>query len=264
VNPWTVYIDSQIHKALATHKKYVHSCNEEDLHDLRVHLKKVRSGLFFIRQQSAHQKKELSTQYRQLKQFFRQAGMVRATGLRLNWLKAEGLTPLAAASNSYSSLQHQERTLVKKSKEYRSVLRKILKKLHTHPQWGQGSAVKKYIGQLKDAIVVIALSGCSDEWHELRKTIKRLLYALQGLKPDETRALITKVRLQKLEQLQEEIGLWNDLTDHRQWMHQQQFVSSNNPELKQLSTAAIKRINNQLRLHSQKVDLLLQEVVSGM
>lgn len=264
MNQWSRYTNNQARKALTSFRKYIRSNEEEDLHELRVHLKKIKAALGYVRQHAPHLRKELAPQYHTLKRYFRQAGAVRAIGLRLNWLQTEGWSALAEASDSYRCLQRQQKKLFKNEKKYASVLRHVQKMLHAHADWGRTSAIKKYAFQLKQTVFLIALSGSSDDWHELRKTIKRLLYAMQWMDAVETKKIISKATCLKLERLQEQIGSWHDLLDHHNWMLQQGFLSSQNPALKELSAIALKSIRNRLRLDAQKVDLLLQETIPGL
>lgn len=222
------------------------------------------AALFYVRQHVPRLRKETAPQYHRLKRFFRQAGTVRTIGLRLNWLTTEGWSALAEASDSYMCLKHQKKKLYKNEKKFISVLRQVQKKLHVHTEWGRASAIKTYAFQLKQTVFLIALSGSSDEWHELRKTIKQLLYAIQWMDAVEARKIISRATCLRLERLQEQIGLWHDLLDHQNWMLQQGFLNSQNPALKELSAVALTSIRNGLRLHAQKVDLLLQETIPGL
>ncbi|HMP86789.1 MAG TPA: CHAD domain-containing protein, partial [Lacibacter sp.] len=62
-----------------------------------------------------------------------------------------------------------------------------------------------------------------ENWHELRKQIKQLLYTWHWLENRQQLLLLSRREYAYYDELQEAIGHWHDLLDIRDWLTNKQF-----------------------------------------
>ena len=92
-----------------------------------------------------------------------------------------------------------------------------------------------------------------DDWHELRKLSKQLLYAYHWINEQDKLKVMTVLSYHTIDQLQEEIGIWHDLVDMQQWLFNEQFFLSSDVSVKQQDNKASEQLDKNLLLQEQAV-----------
>lgn len=226
------------------------------LHDVRVVLKKIKFCQHFLFR--IHGKSALGKLPDQLRQLFKQAGAVRELQLLNEWLGKEGIGLEKELQCDESKIKFQLNRLQQMLTEYQVQVGKGMKKAEqlanrTHPILSD-----QYWQDLNSTLKKCLRKSKKKDWHEIRKQIKRWIYALnclEELKPP------PKSYVQAITQLEKNIGKW-----HEYWMIHQQ-LEENQPEdtgplaFRTQFALAINRIEEQTGLAEKKTERQLKKVL---
>lgn len=174
------------------------------LHQLRVAVKKIKA---FARMATACCGNGARKDVHPLKKMFRQAGIVRDAGNRLQLLEHFHAAPERYKQEQQHLKQTETTAFIAHIAQYRKKGRKagrrLLADVHSIRK---GSIRDWYARQLINISVLLTASG--DRLHKARKRIKELLYVNSLLPP----RLSDELGLDKeyLDRLQEAIGQWHD------------------------------------------------------
>lgn len=217
------YANKQIGSALYLLEQYTTAPNEEVLHQLRVSLKKVKAVLDYLR--TLHPKK-IGSLRKKLQLVFHAVGSVREAQLRLKWLKEKRVNYLIKYAALDQKMKEEEELLFTQAKDHCKNLRTVRDKLDKYLKDVEGAFLLKYTVGLKEELAHQILSIEKKDWHELRKLIKQLLYALHWVTESHELKLLSVAEYKKLDLLQEKIGVWHDAIDLLQWLTDEQFILS--------------------------------------
>ncbi|MGZ3755534.1 MAG: CHAD domain-containing protein [Mucilaginibacter sp.] len=190
-------------KGMCAHlKSYLKTEEDEELHQFRVKIKKLKA--FMILSDSANPHPALLKQFKPIKKIFKQAGVLRDAYLNLEFIK------LFQPDNATA----QEILIKNATLKFKSNGDKYLRKINkVHPP------LKKEIKSIKDSSInhfyndrllqiaqILTLCQFDEQLHECRKLIKILLYNYKPARES------LNVRLDEdyLERLQQTIGDWHD------------------------------------------------------
>jgi CHAD domain-containing protein len=201
-------------------KSFIKNKNDDDLHELRVEIKKISALYHFIECYSNHftSKKELTS----LQKIFKLTGKVRdyRNGKKLC---AEFNTGYEAFKKDeknqkryISKLNHCANKHQHKLKVAQLDANRLLKHLQDHQ-------IKKHLNESKAKLVQILTQNPNGKTlHETRKKIKELYY-LAELAQQERRGVLNAADLKKLDALQDHIGQWHDINKFCQTVQHYKF-----------------------------------------
>ena len=224
------YAKKQIGSALHLLEQYTTASDEEVLHQLRVSLKKIKAVLDYLR--TLHPKKIKSLR-KKLRFVFQSAGSLREAQLRLKWLKEKGFLFLIQYTTLDQKIKEEEELFFAQKQDYSESLAFIHDELNNYLKKVDADALLQYALKLKEQLEKKMQIVAKNDWHELRKLIKQLLYAHHWLTEKDKLKVLTVEDYQKFDQLQEKIGNWHDAVDLLQWLTDGQFSPGNDNSVNQ-------------------------------
>jgi CHAD domain-containing protein len=250
------YIRTHLREAVKLLRDYEENGREEDLHQFRVSLKKIRCALDCM-QKIEDNTKLKKVRYR-VKRIFRQTGEVRDAQILLQWLKKNRM-PLTIAYNKphqrLTELEMQLRkdipTQLKKLRRKQKVLLEVADNYAAEDIEACFFNLRKLFRQLLSAGVKV------EQWHELRKLAKKIVYSYHWLPPEQFNFLRRSTEIQRLDELQAAIGLWHDEIVRKEWMGSQKNFLSGDEKLKKEFRRTWIRIRESETVHAKQVRHLL-------
>jgi CHAD domain-containing protein len=201
------------HRVTVLHlRKYEKKKDPEAMHQVRVSMKKIRVYLGFLETYGRHRKQTRKI-HRQLNKFFREAGCMREIQVHLYWLVKHHKQAIASRLKLKSQLRKKENAFIRQIPSIISELDSLFSSAITcHPaNLGSGKA-KKFLDRSFDHVCrVLFTKPGPEEWHELRKKIKLVLYCRNWLDEEALRSHVIFSYLSDLDHLQDHIGKWHDL-----------------------------------------------------
>lgn len=200
-------IDKQFKTVKGHVKQFVKSADQEELHQFRVGIKKLKAFLFLL--QSHSQNRHLLKRFKPVRKIFKIAGNIRNAHINLSLS-----TQYRFDSDKFISQQHQvmettTRNFRKKGKQYLKKIKQAKKSVLSHIHDLENRYVHDFY---RDHINAVALYLRAPEFdltlHDCRKKIKLLLYNYKLADQSVNRHL--QLNTQYLDDLQESIGAWHD------------------------------------------------------
>lgn len=213
------YLQKQAELSFQHLHVYQQSADAEAMHHFRVSLKKIHAGVVFLQSRFPRLKK----QKKRMKAVFRAGGLIREQQLRLGWLRLHRLKLLAVTAGMEGKLEIYQANFKNDLPAFKTKLEKAFSKLYAAAETIRKEELQQYVSALKTSVLQLLRKNRAEDWHELRKQIKQLLYAVHWLRPEEQLRLLRITELKYLDKLQEAIGTWHDLVDLKQWLTDEQF-----------------------------------------
>ena len=250
MNQLKEYTDKQLQTAIQLLETFTPGADEEIIHQLRVSLKKIKAVRLFISTLHPAKAKQIR---KKLKLIFRAAGSIREAQLQLQWLKKKRYLHLIEAASLAQRITEDEELFLQQKELFLTLLTSIredvLKQIHKV----KASVVTEYAVKLKAALYEQVNHVVKDDWHELRKLSKQLLYAYHWIGEQDKLKVMTVLSYHTMDQLQEEIGMWHDLVDMQQWLLDEQFFLSSDVSVKQQDNKASEQLQKDLLVQEQAV-----------
>ena len=186
---------------------YCSKREEEDLHKIRVEIKKLRALIYLVRKTGG---KKHKTEKQLLKDVFKHAGRIRDAQLQLHFISELHIEDPGFLYEDLKSIEREDHLLMLRADEYlyniKKVQKGLLKKLDEIDLQEAES-----LGKMEwDKILYFLLASVDvDRMHDERKKIKQLMYMLRIL-PDEVPETLA-IDLKFLDDLADKIGKWHDL-----------------------------------------------------
>jgi CHAD domain-containing protein len=218
------YIKNQEEQVLGRLDDYVSASDPEALHQLRVSLKKLRAAMNFF--DAAEQNKKIKNLKKELRTVFRDGGAIRDMQVIDAWLHQHKFHQLSKHSKSLAQLPVFNTLFVQQHNKYRTTIKAAIKELLQMANGYKPHALTKYAFALKDNIVTAMPGAEQEQWHELRKMIKQLLYSYHWLPAKEQLQLMKKAEQMYFDELQEAIGKWHDIINIQNWLAAETFFLS--------------------------------------
>ena len=253
------YTDKQLQNALQLLKQCHSAPNQEVLHQLRVSLKKLKAVLDYLL--GVHPKKIKSLR-KKVQLVFHAAGDLREAQLRLKWLKGKRCYHLIKFSSFDQKIREEEAQFIAHSEEYCRLLSTVHDELSKYLKKIKGSDSLEYALELKQKLDGLLILTVQKDWHELRKLIKQLLYAHHWLTEKDKLKVLTVVAFQKMDHLQEAIGVWHDAVDLLQWLTDQQFFLSKDKSVSLQFSKAFALVKKDMEAKEKEVVKLLKAIKS--
>jgi CHAD domain-containing protein len=191
-------------------KAFHQSHDEEELHELRVGVKKMKAMLLL--QQGSFNEDRLPAEFKTIAKIFKKAGKIRKAAMNKKLLKEYHI-------RDKKLIKEQNDVLKKKGKEFRDKIDANRKKLKKQEEFfaGKFSDIKAtkiqrlFTNEIRTLTNLSLLRLGNLQLHECRKKLKNLLYIFNSLPP----VLAKKLKLNNfyLKKLEETIGEWHDLID---------------------------------------------------
>jgi len=188
-------------------KAFLASGNQDDLHQFRVQVKKLKAMLTLYAQEPDNQ--NLLTHFKPVKKIFKKAGDIRGAYINLKLAKKHQLNDQEFKHHQQQLLDKGIEKFNKKGKKYLKALKKAHLALQNNIHSLHDKTIRSfYQDKLSEIESFFAHPTFNDDLHTARKNIKLLTYN-QKLA---TKALKNKVEVKQsyLDQLQEVIGNWHD------------------------------------------------------
>ncbi len=251
------YIRTHFREAVDLLRDYEEHGREEDLHQFRIRLKKIRCALDCM-QKIGDNAKLIKVRHR-VKRIFRQTGEVRDAQILLQWLKKNRM-PLTIARNKpderLAELEKQLRKDIppqlKKLRRKQGILLEVAGKYASEDIEACFFNLRKLFRQLISAEVKV------EQWHELRKLAKKIVYSFHWLPVEQFNFLKRSTEIERLDELQAAIGLWHDEIVRKEWMGSQKNFLSGDEKLKKEFRRTWIHIRESETVHAKQVRHLLK------
>lgn len=182
--------------------------DEEDLHQLRVALKKIKAILLMLRH--LHKDFNYEKNYAPYKKLFKQTGPMRQTLLQASRLKNAGLSN-GVNSDYVALISRSVKQLIKSTPVHLKAIEKIAPAIKNELQRLAPENIYPYCKRLcKQLKRKWRGAEKDDKLHDFRKYLKQLLYCAKLLTPHQVRTLLPKTYYNRLNKMQDLIGSWHD------------------------------------------------------
>lgn len=246
------YLLKQSDAAVLWLEKYISTKGEFELHELRVHLKRMRSVLDFAvyLKLRSHQEKQLLNK---LQTIAHNAGYIRDSQLIIKWLKKNRYGLLLFESSIEKKLNLSVELFIKDSKKNKKRIKKIQKETLLHTGKWNNKTILKFL-KIKNQFLFDTLKSMKEEqWHDIRKAIKKLLYAIHWLQEEDKIELLTIKKQNNLDLLQDAIGKWHDALQIKTWLSDEQFFLSRNEKIRLQFNKSWQKIQKEIVASNKKV-----------
>lgn len=257
MNPLKAYAAEHTALAIQSLDLFLQSGKEEAMHELRVSLKKGRALLDFLEKQKKHEKK-ISKLKKQVREVFKQAGLIRLNHLRIKWMKSNRYRLLLQNASLETDLNGYTSDFLSEARRNKNVLTALHKTVAKESEHTSLVQVLSYAKKLKAKVIRLASGLQQSHWHHLRKNIKRLMYAYHWLMEKDKIKLLTLRQYNYLDQLQSSIGLWHDAEDMKTWISEAQFFFHPNEKVKQQFNRCWVKLTNEISEQEKAVADLLK------
>jgi CHAD domain-containing protein len=255
VNGLHSYLQKQSESALAQLHAFQQTADAEAMHQFRVSLKKIHAGVVYLQSRFPRIKK----QKKRIKTVFRAGGLIREQQLRLQWLRRHRLHLLAATAGLEGKLVLHQDQFTSELPASKKELKKAFSNLLADAEMVRKQELLHYVVDLKASVLLLLQKSHAEDWHELRKQIKQLLYAVHWLEPEEQLRLLRITQLKYLDKLQEAIGAWHDLVDLKQWLTDELFFLHEHPNVRKAFGRCWNEVQQLLTQQQKTVSQLLQQ-----
>ncbi|HYG49817.1 MAG TPA: CHAD domain-containing protein [Flavobacteriales bacterium] len=179
----------------------------EDLHQLRVEIKKTKALLkFYLRP-----KKAFNELFAPVRKLFKEAGELRTIQLTLELMDNYAIENTRMEDKLNKQLLYVNLNFCKHIEKKRKSASRSIKRFDAYLKPVKKSSIHRRIHKKKDEIEACLRTSKTDlsSLHDCRKKMKILMYVLNGLKPGYAKKAFIDIK--KLDKLQDLIGKWHDL-----------------------------------------------------
>jgi CHAD domain-containing protein len=192
-------------KHLENLENFVKTKDPEELHDLRVNIKKLKALVFFS--DVANKKSKIKKRFEPVKPIFREAGDVRTAILHKNMLRKHGVKDELLDKQVEAALKKAKDILLNHSTTYIHRFKTIENRMRDHlVDIDKISIEKAFKKQIKKLDKLYA--DPESELHDSRKTIKHIIY-MHDMLPKTMKKNIP-LDIPYLKQLEGTLGRWHD------------------------------------------------------
>jgi CHAD domain-containing protein len=214
MSPLHNYINHLFHDAKKYAGKAAKDFDEEDIHKMRVEVKKIKAAFHFLQFVDADLKDD---ELKKLKKIFREAGELRELQLLTEAIrKFRGLQHKDDKKSLLDFLKEEEKKSKKKfhrefQKSGNETLDKLKKVMFRKREITDDDEVRYFQNMLAIILELMGRDSLADEeYHEVRKKLKELKYNL-SFASDRSKQIVEDVFSEKeLTELEEVLGTWHD------------------------------------------------------
>lgn len=201
-------------------RHYRADARSKTMHGMRTDMKTIRSVFFLL--EETKQGDRAHKLHRRLKKVFAAAGRIREYQLEANWLRRHRRHALLRLLDYAGEIEKNNAEFQRHTGKHVRTLHGIIREARAMLAELPDKAVKGYLGTMLARVREDFHAGLPPvDWHDLRKRIKRLIYARHWvLQEDETPRPAVQRFLDDLGTLQSAIGDWHDLAVMETRLHE--------------------------------------------
>ncbi len=253
------YSKKQYKQVLYQLNNYVLTGDAEAMHQMRVALKKIRSVMKFFEVSTHHRK--LKKLKKKLRILFSSGGAIRDLQVIACWLKENHFPELLKHSKSLLQLPALHQLFVEQYGSYQSIINAVNAALTVQAKSDKPVSIEKYAFLLRENIETAVPGIEPEQWHDLRKKIKQLLYCYHWLTPGKQLKLMHVAIYKYYDALQEAIGNWHDAIHIKNWLETETFFLSNSAAVRKQYNLCNRYCKNTLAVKAKTVEQLLKKFV---
>jgi len=199
------YLNKKLGELTLQLENYKNSSNQDNLHAMRIAIKKYRAMVFVVMEISGH--KKLKSNIKPMKTFFRMAGEIRTVFVHQKILNTHNINNKFLNKKLKKELNEKESVFMKNAPSvYKSIVKADKKIVKLLPEFKNDQILRyidKCLNLLRDCLEK------AEDFHECRKKLKRLMYLKEIFS---TKAIVkTQLNFNYIDKLQDAIGHWHDM-----------------------------------------------------
>ena len=201
------YIDELWQSMLSNYEAFVETGSQENLHQFRVHVKKLRAFIALL--DDVLKQEKLTRAFKPVKKVFRHSGKIREAYINLQLSSQYDLKNADFIQQQVDEIEREVINFKLNAKKYHKILRQAHESIGEELQETRNDRINDfYHHQLTQIASTLEKIRFTEELHDCRKQIKTLVYNRKVV----GKALNGKLNLNAdyLDQLQEHIGDWHD------------------------------------------------------
>jgi len=265
MSPFHKYINHLFHDAERYAKKAVKGFDEEDIHKMRVEVKKIKAAFHFLQFFDADLK---NNELKKLKKIFAGAGELRELQLLEEAIKKFRSLQNKSAKELLLHYLHEEENKAKKKfdHQFQKAGKEALDNLHKVMLHEKEIDVSDYILYFQSIVRSIIgqmqnTSLTTEEYHELRKKLKELKYNL-SFADEQSKKIVEETFSEKeLSGLEELVGKWHDQVIIVLRLKE---ISERKMDLQSFILTVTRRTQHRCDLLLKKISNQLMKKVSGI
>ena len=260
---FTKYVDTHFTQVVKYLHEYKSTWKGDDLYEVRTNLKKIRACVECM--QNISDSERIKKIKQRVTKIFHKSGSVREAQLQLDWLKKNKLQRTISESGIESLLKDSEKKFQKKNP---AMIRKLRKKhstiLKSAKDYEQEDIVAYFYNSRKIFKEMIQNDLPQENWHELRKLTKKMLYSYHWLPEEQMNFLNTINSMDRWDRLQTAIGLWHDEQIRKDWLGSRATFLSSDTKLKKEFDLAWQKVERSEKNQARKVRTMLKNEIESL
>jgi CHAD domain-containing protein len=179
------------------------------MHGMRTDMKTLRAVFFLLEETDQHDKARKL--HRKLKKIFAVAGRIRECQIEAKWLRRHRRLALLRLLDYAGEIDRNNAEFKRHSGKHVRVLREVVREGRVALKTVSPHIVYAYLSGILSRVREDFHAGLpAVEWHDLRKHVKRLIYARSWIAVEEPSPAVLRF-MADLDALQSAIGNWHDL-----------------------------------------------------
>jgi CHAD domain-containing protein len=211
-------LDSHGKSLVSGMRAYRRQARTKTMHGMRTDMKTIRSVFFLL--EATDQHAGVHKRHRRLKKLFSAAGRIRECQIEATWLRRHRRLALLRLLDYSGKIERYnadfQHCTVKHIRTIRKLIPEAVSLLAQVPE----KQVRAYLGTMLTRVREDFHAGLPVvDWHDLRKRLKRLIYARYWILAEGEPPPAVQRFLDDLAVLQSAIGDWHDLAVHETRLH---------------------------------------------
>ncbi|HEX3025311.1 MAG TPA: CHAD domain-containing protein [Chitinophagaceae bacterium] len=235
--------------------------DEPSLHDFRVELKKLKSVIKFLK--TIYPKQKFKKVNHLLGSIFQNAGEIREYQLLQQWLKKHELKNIVENYFPEEKIKSLISSFHQQSASYKTDLQEVIDRCNKYVQITNKILPEQYVTELNAQIEKLLHKHLSTkDWHELRKLIKKWMYASNWIVHEEKNKINSLFSYYN--KLQETIGQWHDLLVIKETLHQKQIHLSAEIDIQKDLSKALEKLNHAIKYREKQVaEIISRQLITA-
>ncbi len=201
------YYQKRSQRVMKHFHAFIQAQDPEELHHLRVEIKKLKALVSFS--EKCSKDKKIAAHFKKTKKLFKAAGLVRSAQVNLEIINKYKMAGPAFKKEHSRLLKNHSQQFLKKADQLEKRWKEVHKKIVKDLQDIEGKCmVKVYLEYLQELSLLFSDQDLEKNLHEGRKIIKNLLY-MYNLLPSVTLKKL-HLNIPYLKKLEDQIGKWHD------------------------------------------------------
>ena len=200
------YIEKRCENLLTCVNDFSTNADHEEMHKLRVEIKKLRAYAGFV---SRLRKKDVKRKLEPIKEIFRKAGEVRTAQLNLETIKKYKIRSTGFKKSQQAVGENVSKQFVASAQRYATIIEDVCQSLKSDCRKIRNKEIRRFFSEKIEALSLFFSQDFDEKkLHARRKIIKVLLY-MENLLPEKLREELA-LNISYFDALQETAGKWHD------------------------------------------------------